>query len=241
MIFKRRFSVAPNNIGFLFKKNKFEQKLESGIYEFYDWKRYYSLITIPSTTNLVNIVNQEVLTKDNIALRFSFVVEYCICNAEKFIEQFDIFQPQFNAVNHASKMVYNYSQVYIREEIGKLTSEELNERKAEILNQIPEKLKLELAGFGIEIKNELLKDITFPKNIQNIFAKKLEAKVRAETDLVNARSAVATARALKNASNLMNDENGNIRFIKFMETINTISQKGNHTFVLSDFVNNIKK
>ena len=59
-------------------------------------------------------------------------------------------------------------------------------------------------------------------------------------NLKNTNAAKATAKALKNASSLINDENGNLRFLKFMETINKISQKGNHTFVLSDFVNNMK-
>ena len=60
-------------------------------------------------------------------------------------------------------------------------------------------------------------------------------------NLKETNPAKATAKALKNASSMMNNENGNIRLIKFMETINKLAQKGNHTFVLSDFVSNMKK
>ncbi|WP_156152427.1 hypothetical protein [Flammeovirga sp. OC4] len=56
----------------------------------------------------------------------------------------------------------------------------------------------------------------------------------------NERSTVATARALKNASNMMKDDD-NIRFIQFMQAITKISAKGNHTFVLSDFIDKFKK
>ncbi|PID68986.1 MAG: hypothetical protein CR968_00180 [Flavobacteriia bacterium] len=240
MLFKRRFSVKPNNTGYLYKKNKLEKTLEPGIYELSDRKKYYQLVAIPTTTSLANIYNQEVLTKDNIALRFSFVVEYSISNPDKFVERFDILQPHFDPINQAEIIVHNYSQIYIREEIAKISSEELNEKKGELLNKVPEKLKAELAAYGIEISNELLKDVTFPKSIQNLFAKKLEAKIRAQADLENARSAVATARALKNASDLMKDDD-NIRFIQFMETITKISSKGNHTFVLSDFVDKLNR
>ena len=87
MLFKRRFSVSPNHKGYLYKKNKQHKTLEPGIYELYDWKRYYHLVSIPMTTNLASVTNQEVLTKDNIALRFSFIVEYAISNPDKFIEK----------------------------------------------------------------------------------------------------------------------------------------------------------
>lgn len=137
-------------------------------------------------------------------------------------------------------MVRNYSQIYIREAIGKITSEELNEKKSDILNAVPEELNALLGEYGIEVKHELLKDISFPKSIQHLFAKKLEAKIRAEADLENARSVVAAARALKNASTMMKDDE-NIRFIQLMETMTKISSKGNHTFVLSDAMAKLKK
>ena len=78
------------------QKNKLEQKLEPGIYRFYDWKRNYAMASIPTTSTLIDITNQEVLTKDNIALRFSFLVEYRISNPEKFIEKFDILNKYFH-------------------------------------------------------------------------------------------------------------------------------------------------
>lgn len=58
-------------------------------------------------------------------------------------------------------------------------------------------MEAEIAKFGVEIEQAQLRDLTFPKSIRELFAKHLEAKVRAKADLENARTAVATARALK--------------------------------------------
>lgn len=44
---------------------------------------------------------------------------------------------------------------------------------------------------------------------------------------------MATARALKNASELMKDDQ-NIRFLQLLETLTKIAAKGNHTFVLGE-------
>ena len=54
-----------------------------------------------------------------------------------------------------------------------------------------------------------------------------------ETDLENARTAVASARTLKNAADLMK-ENEYIKFIKYMETITKIAEKGKNTFVIGE-------
>ena len=82
-----------------------------------------------------------------------------------------------------------------------------------------------------------LRDVTFPKQIQDLFAKQLEAKIRAKADLENARTQVATARTLKNASELMKGDE-NIKFVQLLETITKIAEKGKHTFVIGDLAQN---
>ena len=109
----------------------------------------------------------------------------------------------------------------------------MNEKRAEWMDLKPEEIQSKTNEFGVEIENIQIRDITFPKSIQELFARHLEAKIRAKADLENARTAVATARALKNASELMkNDEN--IRFFQTLETITKIAEKGKHTFMIGD-------
>ncbi|WP_217633851.1 SPFH domain-containing protein [Hymenobacter psychrophilus] len=68
----------------------------------------------------------------------------------------------------------------------------------------------------------------------HLFSRHLEAKIRAKADLENARTAVATARTLKNAAELMKDDDS-IRFFQYLETITKIAAKGKHTFLVGDF------
>lgn len=231
-IFKR-FSVTPKSVGLLYWKNQLMKTLEPGIYEYWDWRNFYHMEIIPTNIQLYHVPNQEVLTKDNIALRFSYLVEFAITSPTIFAEQVNVFENYFHVISKANQLVHSYSQIYMREAIAKIVSTELNEQKGEILQEIPAALKMELAKYGIEINKQYLRDVTFPKAIQNLFAKKLEAKIRAEADLENARSVVASARALKNASKLMENDS-NIRFMQWMETITKISGKGKHTFVLGE-------
>ena len=232
-----RFSVSPNEVGYLYRENRLEKKLEPGIYDYFDYQKVLKLLTLPTTNRIQTIVNQEVLTKDNVALRFSFFVEYKIGDTDKFIENTDVFTNPYNIFSSAEQLIQNLAQIEVRRIISAIESEELNEKRNEILTEVPESLKNELAEIGIGLVRLLVKDLTFPKSIQDLFAKQLEAKIRSKADLENARTQVAMARALKNASELMKDDE-NIKFVQMLETITKIAEKGKHTFIIGDLAQN---
>jgi regulator of protease activity HflC (stomatin/prohibitin superfamily) len=246
-LLRKKFSVRPNHIGYLYRKNKLERKLESGVYKFFDWDNQLDLVVLPLTGKLLTVLNQEVLTSDNIALRFSYFIEYRLNDTDLFIEKFNLLaQPTggvfgynytMNNLLEAETVLNSLTQVSLRRVISSHTSEELNEKRNELLDTVPDELKKQTSEYGLEIQRLMLRDITFPKNIQDLFAKHLEAKIRAKADLENARTAVATARALKNASELMKDDD-NIKFVQLLEAITKIAEKGKHTFVIGDLNQN---
>jgi regulator of protease activity HflC (stomatin/prohibitin superfamily) len=228
----RKFSVTPNHVGYLYRKNRLSMKLEPGIYRFFDPLKEISLVSLPTTNRLQTIINQEVLTQDNVALRFSYIIEYRISDSDKYIARFDLHN-SFSPTYEAEQLLHSLTQVYLRELIAKIPSEQANEKRHELLAAVPETLQRELSEYGLEIARLMLRDITFPKMVQDLFARQLESKVRAKADLENARTAVATARTLKNASELMKDDE-NIRFFQMLEAISKIAEKGRHTFVIGD-------
>jgi len=216
----------------LYRRNRFGRLLEPGVYRGFDFFSEVNLVVLPTTPRLLTVSNQEVLTKDNIALRFSYFIEYRIVDGQKFLARFNSFE-NFGPLFEAEQVLHSLSQVSLRNLIGQLESENLNGARADVLSSIPDELQKQSAEYGFEITRLMLRDITFPKNIQDLFAKQLETKVRAKADLENARTAVAAARALKNASELMRDDE-NIRFIQMLETVTKIAEKGKHTFVIGD-------
>jgi regulator of protease activity HflC (stomatin/prohibitin superfamily) len=230
---KKKYAVEPGRIGFLFQENKFEKILEPGIYKFRDPSNKISLYTISILPEFKTYISQEVLTKDNIALRFSHAVYYKITDYMKLIEKFDITGRNKPLSDAVSEYIHYITQIAIREKISESISEELNENR----NKITEKMNIDLTEktkeHGITIDYIDLRDLTFPKVIQDLFAKILESKIRARADLENARTQVAAARALKNASEIMkNDES--IKQLQYIDTILKIAEKGKHTFIFGD-------
>lgn len=234
-IFKKKYEVKRNEMGFLYRNNRLEQEWTPGHYEIWDMWDKTELVTLPAVAKTITVTNQDVLTADNVALRFSFMISYKIANGALFLSNFDLasYVNSIYRMNEAETSINGIAQLEIRNKIASIEAETLNERRGEISNFRTEKMMAEAAAFGIEITEARLKDITFPKMIQDLFAKQLESKIRSKTELENARTAVATARTLKNAAELMK-ENEYIRFIKYMDTISRIAEKGKNTFVIGD-------
>lgn len=238
--FKKKYEVKPNTIGYLFRNHTLEQKLNAGFYEIFDFNNRTELICLPKSSKFLTITNQEVLTKDNVALRFSFNILYKITDGEKFLNNFALDKRVAYIIAEAEQRIYNTVQIVIRSKIAEFDSETLNEKRNQLTDFKNEEMETQIAELGITIEQIQLKDLTFPKSIQDLFAKHLEAKIRAKSDLENARTAVATARALKNASELMKDDE-NIKFFQMLETITKIAEKGKHTFMIGDMQQFLKK
>ena len=228
-MFYKELEVAPNCVGLLFKKNVFQQELTSGIYKFSPWEKVY-ILSLSQKLRSTRVVNQEVLTADNIALRFSFYIAYKLDNAKLFVDNFGGGADNFAL---AEQQMVAVAQVLLRQRIAAFNSEKLNECREEITDFKEEAFCNEVAALGLKIIKAQLIDITFPKSVQDLFSRVLESKIRATSELENARTAVATARALKNASELMKGDE-NIKFFQYLETITKIADKGKHTFVIGE-------
>jgi regulator of protease activity HflC (stomatin/prohibitin superfamily) len=159
-----------------------------------------------------------------ISLRFSFSYTFSIKDIEKY------FYGKYGRLQ-LKNIVGDKLKKYIRSVIAGLNSDEIIEKR-EVLEQ------LELGGLadefdelGVLVENLVIVDLTYPKGIQDLFAKQLEAKIKAETELANAKTLVVAARTLKNASKMMEGDE-NIKFLKYLETISKIAETGRHSFAI---------
>lgn len=238
-IFRKKISVLPNQNGYLFKNNKLNKVLEPGIYKLFDPGSRCFVIKLATVNKLINVINQEVLTKDMIALRFSYYITYLIKDGILLLDNFEVSKDETKIINSFETLIHNQSQVIVRNIIASVSSEELNEKRVDIFTSTAKELSKQTIKYGIEIETFALKDITFPKKIQEVFSLLLESRTRSKVDLENARAQVAAARTLKNASALMKDDE-NIKFTRILETLLKISEKGKHTFILGEIKDLLK-
>ncbi len=149
------------------------------------------------------------------------------------MKHFDFSGGEIGITHALSEYIHSVTQVGVRERISVLISEEVNEKRNTLTENLAQELNEKTLERGVEITEITIRDITFPKMIQDLFAKILESKIRAKSDLENARTQVAAARALKNASEIIKGDD-NYRFLQYIETLTKIAEKGKHTFIFGD-------
>ena len=234
-LFFRRLDVPPGTTGVLFRDNRRVRELAPGVYRPFDPMRRLSVVTLSTAPQLFPVHSQEALTQDGIAFRFSYSVRYAVDNAELAMAQIDLGQlgPYQTAGSMVQALVHTYVQAAVKDRVAALTSEQITDDRASIGDLRTPQLEAQVAELGIRLLDIVLRDVTFPKAIQNLFSKRLEAKIRAQSDLENARTTVAAARALKNASAMLEGDQ-TVLFLQFMETLTKIADKGSHTFHIGE-------
>jgi len=235
-LFFRRFDIPPGFSGVLFRDNQRVRELAPGIYRPLDLARRLSVVKVSTAPQLFPVHSQEALTQDAIAFRFTYSVRYAIDDTELALQQIDlgslgVYQTPDMLVQ---SLVHAYVQAAVKDRVATLTSEQITDDRASIGDLRTPELDAQMAALGVRLIDLVLRDVTFPKAIQNLFSKRLEAKIRAQSDLENARTTVAAARALKNASAMLEGDQ-TVLFLQFMETLTKIADKGNHTFHIDSF------
>lgn len=231
--FTKTYSIKANTVGLLYKENKFIKQYDPGYYTIFDLYNRTEMFVFSTVPKMISAVNQEVLTQDNIALRCSVVVIYQIKEPQKLIEYCSLDRGALSLTFELEQRIINTIQMSLRDKVASVSSEILSQKRNEIQNLKTSEIESEFMNLGIEVQKAEIKDITYPKNIQNLFSHILEAKIRTQSDLENARTAIAVARSLKNAAEIIKD-NENIKFFQWLEALQKISQKGSHTFVVGD-------
>ncbi|AJR14607.1 stomatin-like protein [Leptospira interrogans serovar Linhai str. 56609] len=228
---KMKIVVNPNEKALLYVNSKLEKVYDPGVYRISGFLKKILVFKHPTIEFLITVTNQELLTKDNVALRLSFSYNYKIVDSIRFSENFSMSDHPTFVLGGLVQQLTNLLKVEIRERISNFTIFELNEKREKLFEGISEKLNVSLAKQGVILTSTSPLDFSFPKNVQEIFAKLVESKVRALADLENARTQVAMARTLKNAAELMKGDE-NLKFFQFLETISRIASKGSHSFVI---------
>lgn len=223
----RQYKIEPSEKGLLFVDGTFEKVLEAGTY--YWWKNATTIVVTKADIRLttMEIVGQEILTKDKAQIRINFSVQYQVVDIIKSLLENKDFE----------KQLYTLMQLALRSYIGRLTLDELMENKSAINEQILAESSSQVELLGVKIFNSGMKDVILPGDIREIMNQVLVAEKRAQANIITRREETASTRSLLNTAKLMED-NAMLFKLKEMEyvekiaeKINTISVSGNGQIV----------
>ncbi|TND10206.1 MAG: hypothetical protein FD123_454 [Bacteroidetes bacterium] len=221
--FIRVYTVESWEKGLLLVNGKLEQTLEPGNYFF--WKNDTMVAVLKADMRQVQleIAGQELLTRDKASLRLSMFAQYRVKDVEKALTENKDFE----------KQLYVLLQLKLREFVGKLTLDELLDRKDGVADAVRSTITAEAEALGTVILNCGIRDIILPGEVKEIMNRVLVAEKKAQANTIMRREETASTRSLLNTAKLMEENQMLFRlkemeFVeKIAEKINTISVSGN--------------
>lgn len=210
----RGFVVDAFEKGLLLVNGKLEKELAPGNYFFWKNSTQVSVLKADMRQMQLEISGQELLTRDKANLRLSMFVHYRITDAVKAL----------TANRDFEKQLYVQLQLRLRESVGRLSLDELLERKDSIAEEIQAAAAAEAEVLGTVITGCGIRDVILPGEVKDIMNKVLIAEKNAQANTIMRREETASARSLLNTAKLM-EENQMLCRLKEMEFVEKIAEK----------------
>lgn len=206
--------VGEGETGLVYFDNMLQKPLSKGIYRFWNYAHSITWQVLDMRQRALDIVGQEILTRDKIGIRMNVACIYRIRDAVEFAA----------SVQDLTGQLYSAVQLAIREIVGKYKLDEILDAKEQISKEIHAVLKEREAMFCVHFLTAGIKDIILPGEIRSIMNSVLVAEKTAQANVIARREEVASTRSLLNTAKLM-DENKTLYKLKELEYLERICEK----------------
>lgn len=207
-------SVGEGETGLVYYDNVLQRELPKGVYQFWNYKHNVSYQVFDMKQRQLDIVGQEILTRDKIGIRMNVVCMFKIRDAVEFAA----------TVSDLKGQLYSAAQLVVREIVGNYRLDEILEKKEQISREIYAALKGKEGMFCVCFLAAGIKDIILPGEIREIMNSVLVAEKTAQANVISRREEVASTRSLLNTAKLM-DENQTLYKLKELEYLEKICEK----------------
>jgi regulator of protease activity HflC (stomatin/prohibitin superfamily) len=206
-------TVEVGFAGLLYVNGEFVRLLEPKSYAFWVGNNNIVIDIVDLRLKEMEVLGQEILTKDKVTLRINVTTFYKIIDPIKSKQDF---------VNQ-EELLYKTVQFAIRELVSDKTLDEILESKEEISINLGTVLKKEFIKYSAEITKSAIKDIILPGEIRALLNKVVETEKNAQANLIRRREEFAATRSQLNTSRLFID-NPVLMKLKELETLEKITE-----------------
>ena len=173
-------------------------------------------------TKVVDVPNQEAITKDNVSIGINAVVYYKVFDASKAVLEVENF---YFAVSQLA-------QTTMRNTVGTVTLDELLTERDKISTTIQKIVDEASDPWGIKVENVELKDVTLPEEMKRVIAKAAEAEREKQAVITKSKGELEAANNLSEAANVLSNAPGALH-LRTLSTINDISSDQSNTIVFA--------
>ena len=206
--------------GILFSYGRFSKVLEPGWRLVLPIIQSYSKIDI--RTKVIDVPEQETITKDNVSVRINAVIYFSIFDASKALLQVENFR----------YAVSQLAQTTMRNAVGSVTLDELLSSRDKISTEICKVIDEATDPWGINVENVYLKDVALPEEMKRVIAKAAEAEREKQAVITKAAGEVEASENLAKAARLMATTPGALH-LRTLSTLNDLSSDQSNTIIFA--------
>ena len=206
--------------GILFSYGKFSKVLNPGWRLVLPIIQSYSKIDI--RTKVIDVPEQETITKDNVSVRINAVIYFSVFDAGKALLQVENFR----------YAVSQLAQTTMRNGVGSVTLDELLSSRDKISTEICKIIDEATDPWGIKVENVELKDVALPEEMKRVIAKAAEAEREKQAVITKAAGEVEASQNLAKAAQLMASTPGALH-LRTLSTLNDLSSDQSNTIIFA--------
>jgi regulator of protease activity HflC (stomatin/prohibitin superfamily) len=202
--------------GVKFTKGKFSGLMEPGWRVV--WPIFQSYKKVDIRTKVVDVPEQEAITKDNVSVKINAVLYYKVFNASLAVLEVENFY-------YATAQL---AQTTMRNIVGSVTLDELLSEREKVSGAIKDIIDKETDLWGIKVENVELKDISLTNEMKRVIARAAEAEREKQAVITKSQGEAEAAENLAVAARKLAENPGALH-LRTLETINDVSSDQSNT------------
>jgi len=209
--------VPQGSTGIIQRFGKFHKLVPPGMH--YLIPELDTLVLVDKREQVFLLKKQVVQTRDNFTITIDALLFYKVV---------DSYKSKF-AVTNMPLALKDLTETVLRNAIGKVTMQELLEKKEELSESIMEQVTAPAFNWGVAVTRALIQEIFFPREQLGNMSQGAIAKKIAEAKIIQSQADVESARLMKEASSILATEAA--MQIRYIEALESIARTGNNKYV----------
>ena len=178
------------------------------------------MIRVSLRTVVMDVPEQDIITKDNVSLKVNAVVYFRVFHPEKAIVEVE------NYLQATSQL----SQTTLRSILGQSQLDELLSEREKINSELQTIIDHMAAPWGIKVSNVEVKHVDLPIEMKRAMAKQAEAERERRAKVIHADGEFQASQKLGEAAEILSSNPVSIQ-LRFLQTLTEIATEKNSTTI----------
>lgn len=178
------------------------------------------MVRVSLRTVVMDIPEQDVITKDNVSLKVNAVVYFRVIQAEKAIVEVERFL----------EAIAQLSQTTLRSVLGQSQLDEILAEREKINLKLQQIIDSQTDPWGIKVSTVEVKHVDLPIEMQRAMAKQAEAERERRAKIIHAEGEFQASKKLKLAADNIAQQPTALQ-LRFLQTLTEVASEKNSTTI----------